>query len=264
MRGLDSRIGAKRPLHQGIDRRRAKRFPPFVGHVLPASRIAGHRRRGHSRKRHPAAGGGVAGTARRLGPVEIRSHGAPGRTCRGQCQPNIATSERLIIESVPADPSRDILRQGHPEQNCECSQRIVTVARSQGHDDHSRGYPRDLRCAVPSSSTESFKRFAFGVAVLIAVAAVLATGVFRAGHRELECRAGGRSAAVGRSLAAGCRYGDIVGLAAALHPIAVVENREFPAEKRAIGSIDFNEDQARPGVHALSGPDHSGLCQSRR
>ena len=37
--------------------------------------------------------------------------------------------------------------------------------------------------------------------------------------------------------------------------------RDFPIEKSAVGSIDFNEDMADAGLHALSGPHHRAVRQ---
>lgn len=90
------------------------------------------------------------------------------------------------------------------------------------------------------------KRFAFGVAVLIAVAAVLAQAYFA---RGIENSSAAPAAGAPRSADHSRPGADRVTLTdSQLHSIrlAVVENREFPTEKRAIGSIDFDEDQALP------------------
>ena len=46
--------------------------------------------------------------------------------------------------------------------------------------------------------------------------------------------------------------------------VETIESRDFPIEKSAVGSIDFNEDLLDAGLYALSGPNHRAVRQDRR
>jgi cobalt-zinc-cadmium efflux system membrane fusion protein len=92
-----------------------------------------------------------------------------------------------------------------------------------------------------------FIRFAFGVAVMIGVAAVLGRAYLARGIETSRVAPPGSPSRSGADRAP--PRSDTVTLTdSQLHSIriAALENREFPTEKQAIGSIDFDEDQALP------------------